>query len=118
MFVKEQYFLIRLYQAPAKILVLKLKRIFYFSVPTSLYNFSEFCSAKCLFEEEGATAAEAKKFLQALVVNLRADAGPSFDYDNDMIQLSYILHPFFRGNLVKQVHSNHFKFLGLFCLNI
>lgn len=61
--------------------------------------------AKSESEEDGVSGEEAKNFLQALVVDLRAEAGRSFDYDNELIQLSYLLHPFFRGNPVVLVNS-------------
>ena len=63
------------------------------NVPVALFNFSEFCLNKLAAEEDGL----AKDFLQALSDNLKAEAGNAFNFNDDAIKLSSILHPYFKG---------------------
>lgn len=64
------------------------------NVPVALFNFSEFCLNKLATEDDG----PAKEFLQALSDNLKAEAGTAFNFDDDAIKLSSILHPYFKGD--------------------
>lgn len=66
------------------------------NVPVALFNFSEFCLNK-LETEDGV----AKRFLQALSDNLRAETGEAFNFNDEAIKLSSILHPYFKGDLVR-----------------
>ena len=64
------------------------------NVPNALFNFTQFCRQEILTKEH----ADVKRFLQALVDDLRAEAGRGFDFNNDVIKMSSILHPFFKGD--------------------
>lgn len=64
------------------------------NVPIALYNFTEFCT-KMKSEKEND---DVKRFLQALVDDLQVEAGAGFNFNNEVIKLSSILHPFFKGD--------------------